>query len=365
MTNTRFNGRMSSRKDLRALENFLRELGPSPCVERFLGGYGNVRTKTAYAGHLAMYLRWLKQKGVALTPDQLVQDNLRAVFESAPTDVLAKRKHTDLLGEYINSYLIERGLGDSTRNIAVAAIRGFYQANDSPLFGHWRVALQKPTAPPPPLHAEDIRKVLLAMPTRFRTPLVVAWQSGIEINRILQMDWSFALDREPPVKVELQGRKRHRKAYATFIGKESVEHLRLLRPMPMPDYTAMAKHLHMAARKAGTAGMLKNPDLRSWHPHALRHSFETEASHAGVKAEVRDFFLGHVSGIMWTYNHRDELHPEDLVREYEKIEPLVSLTPDEQTVRTEFQEREKTLQKRLEAAENLLAELRKELLASP
>ncbi|MGD0146416.1 MAG: hypothetical protein ABSB53_06170 [Nitrososphaerales archaeon] len=46
-----------------------------------------------------------------MTPDQLIQDNLRAVFESRPTDVVAKRKHTDLLGDYVNAYLIVQQLG--------------------------------------------------------------------------------------------------------------------------------------------------------------------------------------------------------------------------------------------------------------
>lgn len=86
------------------------------------------------------------------------------------------------------------------------------------------------------------------------------------------------------------------------------------------------------------SGLLENGNPSSWHTHALRHSFETEASHAGVKAEVRDFFLGHLAGIRWTYNHRDEIHPEDLRREYLRIEPYVSLSETETTLKGEFEE---------------------------
>ncbi|MDG7007110.1 MAG: hypothetical protein JRN06_02560 [Nitrososphaerota archaeon] len=345
-------------KDQRALDHFLAELGPSAAVDRFLRGYGNVRTRCSYAGHLVLYLRWLKSNGVETTPDALVQDNLKAVFESPPTDVTAKRKHTDFLGEYFNKHLIERDAGDSTRKVAAAAVRGFYESNDSELFGHWRVADQPPVAPPPPLCVEDIRKVLQAIPVRPRTPLLVSWQSSIEINRVLGMDWSFALHKEAPVKVELQGRKSHRKGYATFLGAESIQHLRL--SSVMPEYTTVRLHLREAARKLGTAGLLKNPDLRSWHPHALRHSFSTECKHAKVDNEMREYFEGHVSGVKFVYQH-PELHEEDFVKEYRKVEPFVSINPDRAAIEGEFAEREKSLLSRVERAESLLAELRKEL----
>ncbi|MDG6919370.1 MAG: hypothetical protein JRN62_08050 [Nitrososphaerota archaeon] len=327
-------------KEERALDHFLAEIGPSAAVERFLRGYGNVKTRCSYAMRLVMYLRWLKSKGVGMGPDALVQDNLKAVFESPPTDVAAKRRHTDLLGEYVNKYLIERDTGDSTRKVATAAIRAFYESNDSELFGHWRVADQAPVAPPAPLCAEDIRKVLQAMPIRLRTPLLVSWQSSIEINRVLGMDWSFALHKGPPVKVELQGRKKHRKRYATFLGAESVQHLRL--SPTMPEYTSVRLRFREAARKLGAAGLLKNSDLRSWHPHALRHSFSTECSHAGVKPEVREFLMGHISGVAWVYQHPD-LHEGDIVAEYRKVEPFVSISPDKAAMEGEFSERERSL----------------------
>lgn len=130
-----------------------------------------MRTKCSYAGHLVLYQRWLKGKGVAISPDEMISDNLKAVFESIPTDVAAKRKHLDWLGEYVNEHLLAEGAGDSTRKVATAAIRGFYEANDAALVGHWKVAEQKPVAPPPAVCAGDVRKVHLAMPVRTRTRL--------------------------------------------------------------------------------------------------------------------------------------------------------------------------------------------------
>lgn len=56
-------------------------------------------------------------------------------------------------------------------------------------------------------------------------------------------------------------------------------------------------------------GLVSNGNPASWHSHALRHSFETESAHAKVKAEIRNFFEGHIAGIQFIYNHTDEIHP--------------------------------------------------------
>ena len=109
------------------------------------------------------------------------------------------------------------------------------------------------------------------------------------------------------------------------------------------DRAHLSDTLQGMAARLFRQGMVKNGDPAAWHSHFLRHSFETEASHAGVKAEVRDFFMGHIEGIQWTYNHRDELHEEDLVREYGKVEPFVSLEPTRAAVTEEFEGREKLL----------------------
>jgi len=209
----------------RAVASRLREIGPSKSVSRFLQKHGNIRTKAVYVSELALYFRWLKAKGAYLPPDELVMDNLRCVYESKPTDIEAKRKHTDLMAEYVNGYLVERDYSDAKRTNASLAIRGFYKSNDSQLFGDYETAETRVKAPPKPLYPEDIRKVLKTMPARDRTPLIVEWQSGIEINRILGM--SFPLG-PAPQKVELFGRKGHRRPYWTYIGADSLDHLKLI-----------------------------------------------------------------------------------------------------------------------------------------
>jgi integrase len=342
--------------DQRAEKNvarFLEKVGPSRAVERFLSGYGRVRTRSAYIVELVEYKRWLAKEGVDLGWDELPRDNLRRIFESGPTEVDAKRTHMDWLRRYLNVYLIGRGYSEAKRKLASAAVRLFYEANDSPLFGHLKEAEQRPQPVPKPLEADDIRKVLQAMPARFRTPLLVEWQSGIEINRVLETDWSPALAQAPPARVELVGRKRHRKPYFTFIGRESWEHIGSLRK-GMPSYYAVTDNLRVAVRRLSGAGQLKNGDLASWHPHAFRHSFKTEAEHAEAKSGVVEYFMGHVGGIQWVYNHRAEVHAEDFAKEYQKIEPYVSLHPGEVQIRESYEEREQALLKRVVTLEERL-----------
>jgi hypothetical protein len=101
----------------RSYELNLREIGPSAAVSRFFSKYGKMSTKAAYSDHLKLSFRWLRQeKGLKESPDELVKDNLVCIFKSDPTDVLTKRKHTDRLNEYVNDYLLKRGLSESRRN---------------------------------------------------------------------------------------------------------------------------------------------------------------------------------------------------------------------------------------------------------
>ena len=95
------------------------------------------------------------------------------------------------------------------------------------------------------------------------------------------------------MKVELQGRTSQRKGYPTYLGAESVQHLRLS-PV-IPEFTTVRIHFREAARKLGAAGLLKNLDLRSWHPHSLIHSFSTECKHAKVGNEIREYFEWQIS----------------------------------------------------------------------
>lgn len=355
----------------------LAAIGSSESVKRLLDGYGKVTTRTVYSSILKQYFIWLRDmKGVGLKPDELILDNLKCVFESGATNTLTKRRHTDWLSEYVNGSMVERGLSESKRLMTASIVRTFYRANDSPLFGAFKISQSAVVPPPKALKAEDIRTVLSVLPVNIRAPLVCVWQSGVEIGRVLSFRWKDleGLDGgEYPLKLTLYGRKRHRRTYSTFLGRDSITHLRAVRSpgalvfqsVKNHDNTANADWLNRCLKRAAARlegeGLISHYPRESWHTHALRHSFETEASHAGVKAEIRDFFLGHITGIQWTYNHRDELHVGDLVAAYRLIEPFVSLNPTEAALKGEFEVREKSLVREVEALRRLYEELKAEI----
>ena len=135
------------------------------------------------------YFRWLREKGIALTPDELVQDNLVCVFKSDPTDTITKRKHTTWLLEYVNVYMKEEGYSQTYRVVAAAAVRKFYERNDSELFGDFAVSFERDKDLEKPLLPEDIRCVLRTLPPHVRLPFLITWQSGIEFDKVLSLRW--------------------------------------------------------------------------------------------------------------------------------------------------------------------------------
>ena len=206
-----------------AVARITKQLGPSEALYRFLSRYAKIRTQKAYLIHLQLYLRWLHKEGVNLTPDELVQDNLNCVYGASPQDVRTKGKHTDWLNKYVNVTLIERK--EAHRRLAFTTIREFYKKNDSPLFGDIGVSSGPAEAPPEALPAEDVRKVLKVLPLNVKLPLLIEWQSGMEINRVRDLKWKDVegiWKGESPLRLELFGRKKHRRPYHTFIEMDSI-----------------------------------------------------------------------------------------------------------------------------------------------
>ncbi len=72
----------------RELGAALRKLGESKAVTKFPNSYGNLKTKNAYCVHLTVYFRWLREaKGVVMTPDELVQEQLDPNNRNQPKSV--------------------------------------------------------------------------------------------------------------------------------------------------------------------------------------------------------------------------------------------------------------------------------------
>jgi hypothetical protein len=137
----------------------LQRTGQHESVERFMRKYGNQRSRVTYLEALTSYFSWLRSEGVSLDPDALISDNLKCIFDSGPTNILTKRKHTDLLDRYVNGYLISEGLREATRAVRAAAIIQFYKRNDSPLFGDFDVSQEKPRTPTKALRTVIAREI--------------------------------------------------------------------------------------------------------------------------------------------------------------------------------------------------------------
>jgi integrase len=346
---------------VRDLEKYTQKIGPSECVRRFLQCYAKVRVQRIYALHLLMYFRWLKKNGVGLSPDELVVDNLRCIYRSEPEDVVKKRKHRALLEDYLNQELGHHS--ESHRRLAMAAVKGFYERNDNLLFGKVSIAEQQAVVPDRALKADDTRQGdLRALPLAIRTPLLCVWQSSCEINRVLALRWKDleGLKRaEYPLQLSFYGRRRHRKQYYTFLGRDAIDHLKLWhekweeelagRPPQPDDLVFLGKRgkgmnlewinmqFRSTALKLAKQGLVENDSPESWHSHMLRHSFKTESEHAGIKSGIVEFWMGHSGGIAQVYDNRDEIHAQDFVEAYKKLEPHVSLDYMEAVMTEQFE----------------------------
>ncbi|MGD1055672.1 MAG: hypothetical protein ABR867_06290, partial [Nitrososphaerales archaeon] len=149
------------------LKRALKVLGGSEAAARYLATYGKTAVKAQNAFRLGRYYRWLRDvKGVTMTLDELVKDNLVCVWKSDPVDVDTKRRHRAWLEEFVNVQLA--GCSLSYRRGTASIVKGFYEKNDSPLFGKLRIAETEVEKPAKALGAAEIRAVLKALPLQQR-----------------------------------------------------------------------------------------------------------------------------------------------------------------------------------------------------
>jgi integrase len=369
-------------------EKLLLAWGRYESIMRFMRKISKVSTRFCYLLMLDQYFRWLRDaKAVTMDPDELVKDNLECVYSSQPTDVRRKRRHTDWLDEYVNDYLLNKGVG-TKRASAAAAVKVFYRRNDSQLVGDFSVAEGPAVSPDRALLADDVRIVLKTLSLMSRIPFLVEWQSGVEINRVLSLKWGQVAklwEGEYPLKLEFTGRKRHRKQYHTYLGRDSIEHLkawhgewvRLYGRDPRPDdmvfpgkqgtgvsYQYLNGRLRAAAMNLAAKGMVKNGNPSSWHSHMLRHSFKTEGEHAKVDSSFIEYMMGHEQGIAAVYDNRSEVYEADFVEAYKKMEPALSLDYNEAVASRQSEETGKEMLKLIIDLQRQVAEMKSQRASS-
>ena len=191
---------------------------------------------------------------------------------------------------------------------------------------------------------------------------------------------------ECPLKLQFMGRKNHKKPWHTYLGRNSIDHLKLWRQRwvetagrePSPedlifggkregsglDDTWLNRQMRKTALAMKAQGLVENGNPSSWRSHMLRHSFKTEAEHSGVKSAFIELWMGHEGGIQKVYDDRETVHPGDLREAYLKMEPHVSLDYTETTLREEYDDREKSLLSKVLELERNYEALKKELLPS-
>jgi integrase len=151
-----------------ALKRAFRKLEGSEAANRFLATYGKKSVRAQYAFILGNYHGCLKaEKRISLSLDEMIRDNLVCVSKSDPVDVDVKRRHRAWLEEYVNVDLEGKSL--SYRRGIASIVKGFYEKNDSPLFGTVKVADTDVEKPAKALRADEIRAVLKELPLQQRT----------------------------------------------------------------------------------------------------------------------------------------------------------------------------------------------------
>ena len=194
--------------------------------------------------------------------------------------------------------------------------------------------------------SDDIREVPKALPIYHRAPLVLMWQTAAEPAAILGLKWGDVNLEGRHIKLEFAGRKKHKLEYFTLAGRDSITLLKIWRQKwaqnlgrePTPGdliFFNKKRKEHQehgplspgwlnecfkeTAMKLHREGLISNGERDCWHVYALRHSFKTEAEHAGMKSGIVEFLMGHNKGIAWTYDNKDQLHPSDLSRSTRRL----------------------------------------------
>lgn len=223
----------------------------NPCVQSWLSEKARKSKGTArqYSNKLFHYWQWLKENKAIEDMQALLDDHKKKKKEGN------EYAHIDLAKEY----LFSEGMvlkSESTRGVALSAIREFYKCNRCPLpqekidltvkevdeqRAREKLALKQMTL-------EDIEKLISPMKIREKATMVILLQSGMGESEFVN-EFNVCRCREAwlrnnghvcepskvmrqlregreRIKIEFVGRKSNDKSYFTFIGKDAMELLK-------------------------------------------------------------------------------------------------------------------------------------------
>jgi integrase len=291
------------------------------------------------------------------TPEGLIRRNLENVFKSDAVDVARKREATDWLFEFIQRGGVSGAGGNSYRKCAASAVFSFYKRNDSPLFGDFKVPIDNYEEPKAALvEIEMAKKFISILPLRAKLAALIEFQSGLRVCDIVNLKWKQLMASygkgEVPLKIEGL-RNDNGRGFYSFLGQDAVTILGIYlkyrrnlvgRDIEPEDYllvregkatgskdpvepTYIQRQIRLSALNAKFCEKKDGKHHRyAYRTHLFRHLFKTECGHAGINPMISEFFMGHDKGIEYVYNHQHEIHPEDFIALYKKVEPYLSIS---------------------------------------
>ena len=306
------------------------------------------------------WVEWLRERGVGLTPDEMVElQRRRRGFELLD---LAERFVSELDGRV------------TYKRRCLTAIRSFFLHNRAPLpqDPSFRLRGSRPKTVGR-LTVDEFRLLLGGFNPLYRAVFLCMFQGGMGLGEVVY--WSMngwdslvrQLDRGATlVRVDLPGRKRRRNVqpYYTFIGTDAIaalrDYLRLrgrkpgaifLGQMGQPlSRQVIYLYWHRHLKRLGLYSFPR-PDKRNRtgrNPHELRDLFRTRWEKSPAKPSVAEFLMGHrVDPLEYNKAMRDE---DYVRREYLKALPWLNVLSEEpeKVSRADLEEERYKMQRQLE-----------------
>ncbi len=241
-------------------------------------------TQESYVGIVSMLARYYWR-----SPDRISDEELRG---------------------YLLYLLRERRNGASTLNVAVNALRFFYQHvlhRPTEAFEHALPRMKRPQSLPRVFSPEQIARLFQVeeLTLKHRTMLMTAYASGVRVSELCALRPEHILSERGQIRVE---KGKGAKDRYTVLSPRLLEQLRLYyreeRPVGgwlFPSRWKPGRPLsaccvqNVFRRAAVLAGVPHNGGV-----HSLRHSFATHLLEAGVPLTVIQRLLGHTTLVTTT-----------------------------------------------------------------
>jgi len=315
--------------------------------------------------------------------------------------------------DFLKSYLFDTDVGTKTesyRRQVLSAVRSFYEFNRLPLVKE-KVDLRtkndkvltEQKLSRKGMSLEEVKTLVNYMKIREKAISLMLMSSGMGMNEFLefnechcdpeyvkkkghycisvrtmqQLEKINRGEQEPIIKIEFPARKSNANPYYTFIGKDAIDHFNLYlkcRKQLVEENPRLKGENLTPEWQEGQPFFISNfgnaysdKDYRSaiqnykkqlgfggrqLTPHNFRDVFKTLCSHAGVDDKISEFFIGH-SLDSYGYNQLASMFPEDIVKEYKKVEPELNFISKGRATTKELKE----LQQKVEVDAERISEL--------